>query len=52
MIWELFWKIILISTICSYAVLVIVVVIGGVGNIADMLRDLAAGGDSSQSPSQ
>jgi hypothetical protein len=38
--WELLWKIVLIFTLVGYSLLVIVVIIGGVGNIVDMLRDL------------
>jgi len=38
--WELLWKIVLIFTLVGYSLLVIVVIIGGAGNIVDMLRDL------------
>jgi amino acid transporter len=38
--WELLWKILLVFTLVGYSLLVIVVIFGGVGNIADMLRDL------------
>jgi hypothetical protein len=38
--WELLWKIVLIFTLAGYSLLVIIVIIGGAGNIVDMLRDL------------
>jgi hypothetical protein len=38
--WELIWKIVLIFTLAAYSLLVIIVSIGGVGNIIEMLRDL------------
>jgi hypothetical protein len=38
--WELLWKGVLIFTLAGYSLLVIIVIIGGAGNIVDMLRDL------------
>ena len=38
--WELLWKVVLIFTLCGYALLVIIVIFGGAKNIVDMLRDL------------
>jgi len=38
--WGLLWKGILIFTLAGYSLLVIIVIIGGAGNIVDMLRDL------------
>jgi hypothetical protein len=38
--WELLWKIVLVFTLAGYTLLVIAVILGGVGNIVDMLRDL------------
>jgi len=43
--WELLWKTILIFTLCGYGLLVIIVIIGGVKNIADMLKDLTKPAD-------
>jgi len=40
MSWELLWKAVLALTLCGYSLLVIVVIIGGLRNIVDMLRDL------------
>ena len=44
--WEVLWKIVLIITLAGYSLLVIGVIIGGVGNIVDMLRDLRKPPDS------
>ncbi len=44
--WIIFWKYLLIFTLCSYSVLALVVFIGGIGNIVDMLKDLTAGADN------
>jgi len=38
--WEAFWKAVLIFTLCGYSVLVVIVFIGGLGNIVEMLREL------------
>ena len=38
--WAMFWKAVLIFTLAGYSLLVIVVILGGAGNIVDMLRDL------------
>lgn len=38
--WSVLWKAVLIFTLAGYSLLVIVVIIGGTGNIVDMLRDL------------
>jgi hypothetical protein len=40
MSWVLLWKSLLILTLSAYSILVIVVFIGGLGNIRDMLKDL------------
>jgi hypothetical protein len=40
MSWELLWKIVLVFTLAGYALLVVIVIFGGAGNIVDMLRDL------------
>ena len=40
MIWQAFWKYILLFTLFGYGILVIVVIIGGSRNIVDMLKDL------------
>jgi hypothetical protein len=39
--WALLWKGLLIFTLSGYFLLVIIVIIGGTRNLADMLRDLA-----------
>jgi nitrate reductase NapE component len=46
--WELLWKAVLILTLCGYSLLAVIVIIGGVGNIIDMLRDLRKPVDSSE----
>ena len=38
--WTVLWKAVLIFTLAGYSLLVIIVILGGVGNIVDMLRDL------------
>lgn len=38
--WELLWKIVLFFTLFGYALLVVIVILGGSKNIADMLLDL------------
>lgn len=38
--WEILWKIVLIFTLSAYFLLVIIVICGGLRNIADMLEDL------------
>ena len=38
--WELLWKGVVVFTLVGYSLLVVVVIIGGVKNIVDMLRDL------------
>jgi hypothetical protein len=38
--WELLWKIVLLFTLFGYALLVIIVILGGSKNIVDMLQDL------------
>ena len=38
--WAMLWKAVLIFTLVGYFLLVIIVIFGGAGNIADMLRDL------------
>ncbi len=38
--WELLWKGVLVFTLVGYFLLVVTVIIGGVKNIVDMLRDL------------
>lgn len=40
--WALFWKFVLIFTISAYSILVVIVIIGGIKNIVDMLKDLGA----------
>jgi|GEM_PF-993663 hypothetical protein len=40
MSWAILWKIILIFTLSAYSLLVLIVIIGGIGNIVDMLKDL------------
>jgi len=42
MSWAALWKIILIFTLSAYSLLVLIVIIGGIGNIVDMLKDLRA----------
>ena len=42
MTWIIFWKFLLIFTFCSYSLLALIVLIGGVGNIIDMLKDLTS----------
>ena len=46
--WDAFWKAVLIFTLCGYSILVVVVFIGGIGNIKDMLRELRHPGDESE----
>ena len=48
MIWVLFWKIVLIFTLCAYSLLVVSVFIRGIGNIIDMLRELRMPLDESE----
>lgn len=38
--WVMFWKAVLVFTLVGYSVLAVIVFIGGLGNIADMLREL------------
>jgi hypothetical protein len=38
--WMLFWKITLILTLSCYSLLVIIVIIGGMRNVVQMLREL------------
>jgi len=40
MSWATLWKTILIFTLGGYSLLVLIVIIGGIGNIIDMLKDL------------
>jgi len=40
MSWVLLWKCVLAFTLSGYAILVAVVIAGGIKNIVDMLRDL------------
>lgn len=40
MSWELLWKITLVLTFSSYSILVLVVLIRGVNDIKEMLKDL------------
>lgn len=48
MIWVLLWKIVLIFTLSAYSLLVIIVISGGIKNIADMLEELKSPPDQSQ----
>jgi len=47
MSWITFWKITLILTLSCYSLLVIVVLIGGLKNVVQMLRELREPPDSS-----
>ncbi len=47
MSWVLLWKCLLIFTLSAYFILVIVVLIGGLGNIRDMFKDLTESAESS-----
>lgn len=47
MSWALLWKYLLILTLSAYSILVIVVFIGGLGNIRDMFKDLRESAESS-----
>ena len=40
MTWEFLWKSVLLFTLFGYAVLVVIVIIGGSSNVIDMLKDL------------
>jgi hypothetical protein len=40
--WTLLWKFLLILTLGGYSLLTLIVVIGGIHNIIDMLRDLTS----------
>jgi hypothetical protein len=40
--WVMFWKAVLVFTLCGYSILVIIVFFGGLRNIVDMLRELKA----------
>ncbi len=40
--WAQLWKFVLIFCLSAYSLLVVVVIIGGIGNIIDMLKDLSA----------
>ena len=46
--WEMLWKAVLVFTLCGYSILVIIVFIGGLGNIADMLRELRKPADDQE----
>ncbi|MFC1493497.1 hypothetical protein ACFL6O_06000 [candidate division KSB1 bacterium] len=41
--WEFLWKIVLLFTLSAYSVLVVIVLIGGIKNLKDMLKDLSSG---------
>ncbi|MCH8148480.1 MAG: hypothetical protein IH987_10875 [Planctomycetes bacterium] len=38
--WEIFWQVILLVSVVAFAGLVVVVAIGGFGDIRSMLRDI------------
>ncbi|MCR4438763.1 MAG: hypothetical protein QHJ34_12325 [bacterium] len=40
MSWILLWKLVVVLTLAAFSALVALVLIGGVGNIAQMLKDL------------
>lgn len=46
--WVQFWKFVLIFTISAYSLLVVIVIIGGIKNIVEMLKDLRAPLDQKQ----
>ncbi|MFC1564958.1 hypothetical protein ACFL6G_08490 [candidate division KSB1 bacterium] len=41
--WEILWKAVLIFTLSAYTILVVTVMIGGIKNLKDMLKDLTSG---------
>jgi hypothetical protein len=45
MIWEFLWKYVLLFTLFGYAILVVIVIIGGSSNVIDMLKDLKSESD-------
>jgi hypothetical protein len=42
MTWAQFWRVVLIFCLSTYSILVVIVIIGGIRNIIDMLKDLSA----------
>lgn len=40
MSWVLLWKVVVVLTLAAFSALAALVLIGGVGNIAQMLKDL------------
>jgi hypothetical protein len=42
MTWAQFWRVVLIFCLSAYSILVVIVIIGGIRNIIDMLKDLSA----------
>lgn len=40
MSWVLVWKVVVVLTLAGFSLLAIMVLVGGVGNIAEMLKEL------------
>lgn len=49
--WEVFWQVVLLVSVVAFAVLVVVVAIGGFGDIRSMLRSIDARHETTDSES-
>ena len=49
--WEIFWQVILLVSVVAFAGLVVVVAIGGFGDIRSMLRDIDKRHETAESKS-